>query len=140
MTQPPGSPEYVLERRYIDRERARLKPAHHPRRIPDRVIGWARGFALVDQRKVEAVRVRLVKLLGRETTARLAADVGAVEYQLAGLWADLRLERQKIRISRERFEKHQRPDQVFPPEALFYATNGRSFLLTGDGGIVPHAD
>jgi hypothetical protein len=104
------------------------------------VIGWARGFELVDQQKVEAVRVRLVMLLGRETTARVAADVSAVEYQLDGLWADLRLDRQKIRISRERFEKHQRPDQVFPPEALFYATNGRSFSLTSEGGIIPHAD
>ena len=81
----------------------------------------------------------MVRLLGRETTARIASDVSAVEYQLEALWAD-RLDRQRIRISRERFEKHQHPDQVFPPEALFYATNGRSFLLTGDGGIVPHAD
>jgi len=29
---------------------------------------------------------------------------------------------------------------VFPSEALFYATNGRSFLLTSEGGIVPQAD
>ena len=58
---------------------------------------------------------------------------------MRGLWSD-RIGRQCIRISRERFERHQRPDQVFPPDALFYATNGRSFLLTPDGGIVPQAD
>jgi hypothetical protein len=96
-------------------------------------------FLFVDQQKIEAVRVRLVTLLGRATTARVAADVSAVEYQLEGLWAD-RLDRQRIRIPRERFERHRRPDQVFPPEALFYATSGRSFLLTTEGGIVPHAN
>ena len=94
---------------------------------------------MVDRQKVEAVRERLVKLLGRTTTARIAPEASAVEYQLDRLWAD-RLEQQRIRISRERFEAHQRADQVFPAEALFYATNGRSFLLTSEGGIVPQTD
>jgi hypothetical protein len=94
---------------------------------------------LVDQQKVEAVRVRLVKLLGRSTTACISSDVSAVEYQLRRLWAE-KVELQRIRISRERFEQHQHPDQVLPPDALFYATNGRSFLLTAEGEIVPQAD
>jgi len=94
---------------------------------------------LLDQEKVEAVRLRLVTLLGRSTTARMVPDVSAVEYQLERLWCHP-LEWQKIRISRARFERHQRPDQVFPAEALFYATNGRSFLLTTEGGIVPQTD
>jgi hypothetical protein len=89
----------------------------------------------LDQEKVEAVRIRLVKLLGRTATTRIAPDVGEVEYQLDGLWTDWR-DQQTIRISRERFERHQRADQVFPPEALFYATNGRSFRLTTEGAIV----
>ena len=97
------------------------------------------GFPLVDLQKIEAVRVRLVTLLGRSTTANVPPDAGAVEYRLERLWADRR-EWQRIRISRERFERHQRPDQVFPGEALFYATNGRSFLLTSEGGIVPQTD
>jgi hypothetical protein len=99
----------------------------------------SRGLHLVDQDKVEAVRKRLVTLLGRSTTARIAPDVSAVEYQLDRLWAD-RHESQRIRISRERFEKHQSADQVFPGEALFYAANGQSFLLTTSGGIVPQVD
>jgi len=94
---------------------------------------------VVDQEKVEAVRKRLVTLLGRSTTARVDPEVSAVEYQLERLWTDRR-ESQRIRISRERFEKNARPDQVFPGEALFYATNGRSFLLTSNGGIVPQTD
>jgi hypothetical protein len=94
---------------------------------------------LVDQQKVEAVRVRLMTLLGRSTTARIAPEASAVEYRMGPLWSD-RIEWQRIRISRERFEQHQRPDQVFPPDALFYATNGRSFLLTPEGGIVPQGD
>jgi hypothetical protein len=95
-------------------------------------------LSFLDQQKVEAVRMRLVTLLGRPTTARVSADAGAVEYQLEGLWSG-QLDRQRIQIPCERFEKLQRADQVFPPEALFYATNGRSFLLTAEGGIVPHA-
>ena len=31
-------------------------------------------------------------------------------------------------------------DEVFLPEALFYATNGRSFLVTAEGEIVPQVD
>ena len=53
-------------------------------------------------------------LLGRSTTARVSSDVSAVEYEMRGLWSD-RIERQRIRISRERFETHQRPDQVCVP-------------------------
>ena len=90
----------------------------------------------MDEKKIESVRIRLMTLLGRSPTARIASDANAVEYELRGLWSD-RIERQRICISRERFERHHRPDQVFPPDALFYATNGRSFLLTSDGGIVP---
>jgi hypothetical protein len=62
-----------------------------------------------------------------------------VEYQLQPLWAD-RVDPQRIRISRERFDRHRHPDQVFPPEALFYATNGRSFALTTEGGIIHQTD
>jgi len=64
---------------------------------------------LVNQQKVEAVRVRLVKLLGRATTARIVPDVSEVEYELARLWADP-IEQQRIRISRDRFDRHQRPE------------------------------
>jgi hypothetical protein len=67
------------------------------------------------QEKVEAVRIRLVKLLGcAATAAQVAAEASAIGYQLEPLWAD-RLGLQRIRISRERFGKHQRRDQVFSP-------------------------
>jgi hypothetical protein len=55
-------------------------------------------------------------------------DLSAVEYRLDG---------QTIRISWERFEDHESPEEIFPMEAVRYAGDGGSFLLTADDRIIP---
>ncbi len=82
----------------------------------------------VDKQKTEAVRLRMVGLLGQNVEMRVSSDLSAVEYRLEG---------QTIRVAWERFQDHERPDQVFPTEALHYAQRGESFLLTADGEIIP---
>ena len=85
----------------------------------------------VDRQKAEAVRVRMVGILGRKVEMRIPRDSSAV--------VEYRLEGQTIRISWERFEDHESPEDVFPMDAVRYAGDGASFLLGTDDIIVPDA-
>ena len=82
----------------------------------------------MDRQKAEAVRLRIVALLGRKVEMRVPSDLSAVEYRLEG---------QTIRISWERFEDHDNSAEIFPIQAVSFARNNGSFLLTTDGTIIP---
>ena len=88
----------------------------------------SRRMSSVDKQKTEAVRRRMVAQLGRKVEMRVPPDTSAVvEYRLGG---------QTIRISSERFEDHESPEEIFPMDAVRYAGDGVSFLLTTDDRII----
>ena len=88
-----------------------------------------RRMPIVDSKKAEAVRARMVALLGRKVEMRIPPDTSAVvEYRLGG---------QTIRISSERFEDHEITEDIFPMDAVRSAGDGHSFLLTTDDRIIP---